>query len=90
MKLRKDVLQGIERFLDLVSVETRRRGSDYFAGGNVLELKCVEPDSLYSAVVRGSKDYVVGLEFADRVWRSECSCPMQYDCKHTVAAMLEL
>ena len=90
MKLRNDLLQGIGRFLALVPAQTRQRGRDYFAAGNVLELKCVEPDYLYTAVVRGGADYEVGLEFADRVWQSECSCPMQYDCKHTVAAMLEL
>jgi len=90
MKLRKDLLQGIERFLALVSVQTRQRGRDYFAAGQVLELKCVEPDYLYAAVVRGGADYEVGLEFADRVWVSKCSCPMHYDCKHTVAAMLDL
>ena len=90
MKLRDDLLQGIGRFLALVPVGTRQRGRDYFTGGNVLELKCVEPDHLYAAVVRGGEDYEVGLEFADQVWVSKCSCPMQYDCKHTVAAMLEL
>jgi hypothetical protein len=90
MKLRKDLLQGIGRFLALVPAQTRQRGCDYFAAGNVLELECVEPDYLYTAVVRGGADYEVGLEFADRVWVSKCSCPMQYDCKHTVAAMLEL
>ena len=90
MKLRDDLLQGIGRFLALVPVGTRQRGRDYFTGGNVLELKCVEPDHLYAAVVRGGADYEVELEFADRVWVSKCSCPMQYDCKHTIAAMLEL
>ena len=83
-------MQGIERFLALVPAQTRQRGRNYFTAGNVLELKCVEPDYLYTAVVRGGADYEVGLEFADRVWVSKCSCPMHYDCKHTVAAMLEL
>jgi hypothetical protein len=90
MILRKDLLQSIERFLELVPVQTRQRGRDYHACGNVLELECVEPDHLYAAVVRGGEDYEVGLEFADHEWASDCSCPMQYDCKHVVAAMLEL
>jgi len=90
MKLRKDLLQGIERFLALVPAKTRKRGRGYFARGDVLELECVEPDHLYAAIVRGGEDYEVGLEFAERTWASQCSCPMQYDCKHTVAAMLEL
>ncbi|MGD1086904.1 MAG: SWIM zinc finger family protein, partial [Verrucomicrobiota bacterium] len=88
--MRNDLLQGIERFLELLPVETRRRGLGYHTGGNVHQLECVEPDRLYTAVVRGSWDYEVELEFAGNVWVSKCSCPMQYDCKHAVAAILEL
>jgi hypothetical protein len=90
MNLRSDLWQGIQRFLAMVPAQIRQRGRTYHAQGSVLELKCVEPDHLYSAVVHGGEDYSVGLEFSDRVWASECSCPMKYDCKHVVAAMLEL
>ncbi len=90
MKLRNDLLVGITRFLAMVPAQTRARGRSYLADGRVRELECVEPDRLYSAMVRGGENYTVGLEFADRVWASKCSCPMQYDCKHVVAAMLEL
>ncbi len=90
MNLRRDLLQGIDRFLAMVPTQTRERGRSYLANGSVLKLECVAADHLYSAVVRGGTDYLVGLEFSDRVWVSKCSCPMQYDCKHVVAAMLEL
>jgi superfamily II DNA or RNA helicase len=90
MKLRKEVLQGIERFLRLVPAQTRKRGQAYQAQGAVLELECLVPDQEYAAVVRGGEDYEVTLEFADRVWMSDCSCPMVYECKHAVAAMVEL
>jgi len=90
MKLRKELLQGIERFLEIVPSKTRKRGRGYFHNGAVLELNCVEPDRLYRAVVRGGEDYQVSLEYEDRVWTGDCSCPMAYSCKHTVAAMLEL
>src|SRR6266496_6178116 len=90
MKLRDELLQDIQRFLDLLPARTRQRGHGYFARGDVLELECVEPDRLYAAVVRGGQDYQVGLEFADREWAAECSCPIGVDCKHIVAAMLEL
>jgi uncharacterized Zn finger protein len=66
MILRKDLLRSIERFLELVPVQTRQRGRGCHASGNVLELECVEPDHLYAAVVRGGEDYEVGLEFADK------------------------
>src|SRR6266576_4716943 len=90
MKLRKDLLQGIERFLNLVPAQTRKRGRAYHARGQVLELECLQPDQSYTAIVRGSEDHEVSLRFADKVWSSDCTCPMQYDCKHAVAAMLEL
>jgi hypothetical protein len=90
MTLRNDLLQGIERFLALVPAQTRKRGRAYHAQGAVLELECLEPDHLYLAVVSGGENYEVGLEFADHEWVSDCSCPMEYDCKHAVAAMLEL
>ncbi len=90
MKLRKDLLQGIERFLSLVPAQTRKRGRAYHLQGAVLELECTVPDQEYLAVVQGGENYEVTLEFADRVWTSDCTCPMAYDCKHAVAAMLEL
>ena len=90
MKLRKDLLQGIERFLDLVPVQARRRGLTYHVQGRVLELECIQADESFAAVVQGGEDYDVSLEFAGRTWSSHCSCPMEYECKHAVAAMLEL
>lgn len=62
----------------------------YHTAGAVLELECVDESGAYAAVVRGGNDYEVSLQFADHVWESSCSCPMQYDCKHAVAAMLAL
>ena len=53
MKLRKDLLQGIDRFIAMVPPKTRKRGHGYFHCGAVLELRCIEPDHLYKAVVRG-------------------------------------
>ena len=88
--LQKKVLEGIGRFLALVPVQTRQRGRDYHTRGLVLALTCLEPDQSYESVVQGGEDYTVSLTFADKTWSSECSCPMEYDCKHAVAAMLEL
>ncbi len=83
-------MRAAERFLRLVPVQTRERGRSYHATGHVITLTCVHPDQTYTAVVRGSEDYAVTLNYSDRNWASDCSCPMRYDCKHTVAAMLEL
>jgi hypothetical protein len=90
MTLPKELIQGIERFLALVPAQTRKRGRAYHARGAVLELECVTPGGSYAAIVRGGMDYEVTLDFEDHVWSSDCSCPMIYDCKHAVAAMLEL
>jgi len=90
MMLRKELLNGIERFLALVPAQTRKRGRTYHAQGAVLKLECIIPDESYAAVVQGGENYAVTLDFEDRVWSADCSCPMAYDCKHTVAALLEL
>jgi hypothetical protein len=90
MKLRKDTLQGIGEYLKSMSAQTLKRGRKYFLHGHVLALECVEPDHLYSAQVRGGEDYDVGLEYNGEFWMAECTCPMVEDCKHAVAAMLEL
>jgi hypothetical protein len=84
-------MHAAERFLKLVPVQTRGRGQYYHATGHVLKVTCVRPDqTAYTAVVRGSEDYVVTLTYSEQTWVSACSCPMHYDCKHTVATMLEL
>src|SRR5215472_148988 len=90
MNLRSDSLRGIERFLARVPSATRRRGRHYFSQGRVLSINCVVPGEKYTAVVKGTEEYGVSLDFMDREWSSECSCPMEYDCKHGVAALLEL
>jgi superfamily II DNA or RNA helicase len=90
MSERDKLRRAAERFLRLVPVQTRERGRAYHATGHVVRFTCVNPDQSYTAIVRGSQDYAVTLQYADQNWVSGCSCPMQYDCKHTVAAMLEL
>src|SRR5512137_846687 len=90
MSERDKLMRAAERFLRLVPVQTRERGRSYHATGHVINLTCVHPDQTYTAVVRGKEDYAVTLNYSDRNWVSDCSCPMRYDCKHTVAAMLAL
>ncbi len=90
MTLLPKLVQGIERFLNLMPAQTRKRGVAYHRQGRVLEMECVQPGQSYAAVVQGGEDYAVSLTFAENVWNADCSCPMAYDCKHAVAAMLEL
>jgi uncharacterized Zn finger protein len=90
MSERDKLIRAAERFLELVPVQTRERGRFYHATGHVVSFASVIPDQTYSAVVRGGQDYAVTLKYSDQNWTSDCSCPMHYDCKHTVAAILEL
>jgi superfamily II DNA or RNA helicase len=91
MSERDKLMRAAERFLRLVPVQTRERGRFYHATGHVVSLTCVAPDQkTCNAVVRGTRDYAVTLKYSEQNWVSDCSCPMHYDCKHTVAAMLEL
>jgi hypothetical protein len=86
----KNFVESIETYLCRMDGPTRRRGRNYYTHGQVLNLYCVEPDHLYSAQVRGGADYDVALEFSDGTWLSECTCPMESDCKHVAAALLKL
>ena len=90
MSERDKLMRAAERFLRLVPVQIRERGRSYHATGHVIKLTCVHPDQAYTAIVRGNQDYTVTLNYSERTWASDCSCPMGYDCKHAVAAMLEL
>jgi hypothetical protein len=90
MSERDKLMRAAERFLELVPVQTRERGRYYHATGHVLKVACLKPDQAYTAIVRGNNDYAVRLTYSEQTWTSDCSCPMGYDCKHTVAAMLEL
>jgi hypothetical protein len=90
MKLRKNLLKGIENYIDSVPSPTRGRGFRYFVEGKVLSLECFEPDHIYLAVVKGGENYSVELKFKEGGWRTNCSCPVGVDCKHGVAALFEL
>lgn len=82
---------SIESFLNSFPSQSRRRGKHYYADGAVVEVSCLEQDVRYGAVVRGSEDYQVEVDY-DPVdgWYAECTCPEEYECKHIYAAVLAL
>jgi superfamily II DNA or RNA helicase len=90
MSERDKLMRAAERFLKLVPVQVRVSGRAYHANGQVSNVICVKPDQSYTAIVRDGEDYAVTLKYSDQNWAADCSCPMHYDCKHTVAVMLEL
>jgi len=80
-----------QAYLAGVPSRFRRRGREYFAAGAVQSLNCVGPGPLYEAEVLGSSLYRVTLGYvAGEGWQSDCDCPLGFDCKHAVAAMLAL
>jgi hypothetical protein len=69
----------------------RARGAEYFHRHAVVHFDPHDP--LAYAVVRGSDDYVVRIELAERRIRATCTCPYFEDrrdpCKHIWAVALE-
>ncbi|MFT4220399.1 MAG: DEAD/DEAH box helicase [Microbacterium sp.] len=71
------------------------RGVAYFRAGRVVRLEWDEPAATLRSVVRGSgaKSYRCAIAFRVASGRpsirsATCTCPMEVDCKHTVATML--
>ncbi|HEY1788495.1 MAG TPA: DEAD/DEAH box helicase [Verrucomicrobiae bacterium] len=83
------MIQIIERYLNRIPHETSKRGRNYFIRGAVLELEPIEKGT-YNAIVRGTENYQVHLDFDEGELFAECSCPIGEDCKHIVAALLTL
>ena len=86
------ILQAMERLLEAGAVS---RGVDYHRRGNVLEVD--GDDDWIEATVAGSRGaaYFVSVDI-DRDRRGSatqiaghCTCPVAYNCKHVVAALLE-
>lgn len=82
---------AVEDFLGSFPEQILRRGRAYFDDGAVLQLYSVSNNS-HRALVRGSHDYDVNLDYDPRTatWDCDCTCPVGPDCKHAVAAMLAL
>jgi SNF2 family DNA or RNA helicase len=83
---------SIQAFLLTFPSKIRRRGKHYFTDGAVLEVSCLETDRRFGAVVRGSDDYDVAVDFdpVTQAWSAQCTCAMGVECKHIYAAMLAL
>ena len=71
---------------------TRQRGEAYLQAGAVKSLACLVPGRHYTATVQGGDLYEVSLTFDphETGWMEECSCPVEYECKHAYAAFMQL
>lgn len=82
-----------EDIREWAGAKTFARGFAYFKYGAVIDLRSAA-DGGYLAWVQGTHRYATRVALApdqdpdlDRV-QSECSCPVQYGCKHAVAVVL--
>ena len=79
-----------------ISPQVYQKGLEYYREGRIQSLRMLEDKPIFHAVVRGSKDYQVRIEFLDNgiYFNSVCTCPSQgrswRHCKHIVAVLLHL
>lgn len=72
-----------------VSSQIAERGYEYYADNKVSYI-CIDRGYGY-AIVEGSQTYEVEFEYhGGRISKMTCSCFCGYNCKHEVAAMLQL
>ena len=82
-------MKKLENFFDL---GTLQRGLDLFQEGSVIEFEYDSDINLLVAQVQGtrSRPYEVEIYIDDHGDPDEafCTCPVEFDCKHAVAALL--
>ena len=81
----------IQRALLSFDRGTARRGREYFEAGRVISAEGIS-DGSYRFRVRGSRPegYTVEIDLGKARWTNDCSCPMEFDCKHVYASLLFL
>ena len=79
-------LEALQAFLDEFDSGTQQRGRSYFKAGRVSQL--AQTGNQITAHVRGSYDYGVSLFVTAKGWHSQCSCPLESNCKHVYATGL--
>jgi SNF2 family DNA or RNA helicase len=90
-------LLGIDIDLEEYFTENEiRRGAGYAATGNVLSITPLTPivagHILVKAKVQGSRNrpYEQRIEITEDLVDGDCSCPMDYNCKHVMAVLFAL
>ncbi len=75
-------------FLQAFSRTARRKGEEYFHQNRVRNLISEEEGTSLFAHVQGSQLYEVRLDYIlGEGWFGECTCPLEFDCKHIYAVM---
>jgi hypothetical protein len=83
--------RDVQRALLSFDRATARRGREYFEAGRVISGELCD-DGSYRFLVRGSRPegYTVEINLGESGWISDCSCPMEFECKHVYASLLFL
>ena len=82
----KPALDDLLEFIDDFDERTRIKGDAYFRKGAVLGIDSHDNGKTYLANVVGSFHYEVTLAHTKEGWEGDCTCPVEYDCKHVFAA----
>jgi superfamily II DNA or RNA helicase len=82
-----EALAALRAWLATFDERTRQRGEIYYQTGRVGEV-WADADHFVEAEVVGQMLYSVTLFLTRGKWTSQCSCPMEIDCKHVYAAGL--
>ncbi len=78
-----------ESIINLFSDIIFLRGEEYYEDGLVTSIEPIDASTL-SAVVQGNHDYVVSISLDnDGYILCECSCPCDFNCKHSAATLLK-
>ena len=81
-----EALAALRMRLKVFPPSTRQKGRDYYESGKVGPLKPEE--GIVSAKVVGSSGYSTSLIWDGKSWKTNCSCPMTFGCKHCYALAL--
>ncbi len=87
--------KAAERFLAEFPANARRKGEALFRAERVGELVCWSSNpKRFETFVLGSQTYEARVwlddEADEEIWDGDCTCPVEFECKHCYAAMRAL
>jgi len=81
--LQRKRLTELRKALDDFDEDTRQRGLTYASQNRVKELS-IDDDEV-RAEVQGTETYEMHWDYEDGLWFSDCTCPVEFYCKHAFA-----
>ena len=82
------VIAQLKYEIGAFSKKTARRGRRYYENAQVGHLEST--GSSVTAEVYGTSSYTTSWHYDDGYWHCECTCPIEFDCKHAYALALEM